>query len=477
MYLQPRLIAGADIYRASPAVFGGDFAWSKIFRIACISKKRDYNEEYGSVRASAHYNDKKVFTVVMLSARETAEKWGVSLRYVQTLCKNGRVPGAEHKGKYWLIPADADRPADGRSKTGKEAEVAAVHRRPLLRKSPFLIMTDLYHTPGGADQAAQNLTKHPEAQALLRAETAYSRGQIDQVYSYARYFLDSHSGMYAVIAGSMLLSLAAVWKGDIHLWNEAHRHIYEAPIKHELDQDIISLSIAAMDSEIRNTKDFPDWFARGCFDNLPRDSHPAARVYYIKHLMILAQDVAMGHVKLNDWKGTSVLKMLPYIMEPMISQMVVDKVVMAEIYLRLLCAIAYRQSGDDVRANEHLVKAIRLCLADGFYAPLVEYRRQLGLFLDDRLALIDPEALKTVKAMHKQYHAGWTKLHNAVLERSVHVHLTAREREVARLAAFGMSNQAIGSQLSLSVHTVNSLLNSAKNKIGVESRAELREYI
>ena len=415
--------------------------------------------------------------MVMLSAKETAEKWGVSLRYVQTLCKNGRVPGAEHKGKYWLIPSDTERPVDGRSRNGKEAEATAFYRRPLLRKSPFLIMTDLYHTPGGADQAAQNLIKHPEARALLQAEIAYSRGQIDQIYTYARYFLDSNTGMYAMIAGGMLLSQAAIWKGDLHLWNEAHRHIYEAPIKHELDRDILSLSIAVMDSEIRNTKDFPGWFIRGCFDNLPRDSHPAARVYYIKHLMILAQELAMGNVKLNEWKGTSMLKMLPYIIEPMISQMVVDKVVMAEIYLRLLCAIVYRQSGDDVLGGEHLDKAIRLCLADGFYAPLVEHRRQLGLFLDDHLAAIDPEALKTVKNLHKQYHAGWTKLHNAVLERSVHVALTAREREVARLAAFGLSNQLIGKQLSLSVHTVNSLLNSAKNKIGVESRAELREYI
>ena len=81
------------------------------------------------------------------------------------------------------------------------------------------------------------------------------------------------------------------------------------------------------------------------------------------------------------------------------------------------------------------------------------------------------------KSLHKQLHTGWTKIHNAVLERTVQESLTIREREVARLAAFGLTNHEIGKQLSLSSHTVNSLLISAKNKIGVENRTELGLYI
>ena len=139
--------------------------------------------------------------------------------------------------------------------------------------------------------------------------------------------------------------------------------------------------------------------------------------------------------------------------------------------------MAYHQCGDDVRGGVHLDKAIRLCLADGLYGPLVEHRRQLGLFLDDRLARIDPAALKKVKSLHKQLHAGWTKLHNAVLDRTVQESLTVREREVARLAAFGLSTPEIGRQLGLSPFTVTALLNTAKDKIGTENRADLAVYI
>ncbi|GHV36276.1 hypothetical protein FACS18949_15510 [Clostridia bacterium] len=49
-----------------------------------------------------------------LTARQTAEKWGVSLRWVQELLKRERIPGVIRPGNEWLIPIDAIKPADGR---------------------------------------------------------------------------------------------------------------------------------------------------------------------------------------------------------------------------------------------------------------------------------------------------------------------------------------------------------------------------
>lgn len=434
-----------------------------------------YNVNEDKQRYNAE--SKELVCVAFLKVSEAAEKWNMSRRRVQDLCRLNLIPGVQRWGRDWMIPEDAKRPPDGRSKAGKAAKEAAAGYVPLLRKSPILAMTDLYTKPGTADQCIAALSEHPETQALFMAEIAYSRGQIDEVYRHAREFLEDRSGFYAVLAGGMLLGLVAMWEGNIKLWNEARKHFFDAPCKNDVDRDIVALALASTDSAIRDTDKFPDWFARGCFDNLPRDSHPAARVYYIKHLLIFAQDCALGTLKPTDMGRLGPMKMIPYIMEPMISQMVADKVVMAEIYLRLLIAIAYHQIGDDVRGGAHLDKAIRLCLADGLYSPLVEHRRQLGLFLDDHLAMIDPQALKNVKTLHKQLHAGWTKLHNAVLDRVVQESLTVREREVARLAAFGLTNQEIAKQLSVSVHTVRSLLDSARDKIGADRRMDLALYI
>ncbi len=409
-----------------------------------------------------------------LNITETAEKWGISPRRLQTLCLNGKIEGATRFGKAWMIPKTTQKPIDGRSKAAK---TTVAPQSELLRKSPFLDMTDLYNEPGSADKVIEELSYNKETQALFAAAITYSRGEIDKVYDQARDFLNNHTEFYSILSGGLLLSLVAMWKGDFFLWNEARRYLFDAPCRDDVDTDIVALTIAAADSAIRDTTSFPKWFMRGCFDNLPREAHPAARVYYVKFLLIAAQALAMGNIELEGIQGLGLMKTLPFIMEPMISQMVVDKVVLAEIYLRLLCGIACHQSGDDKTATEHIDKAVRLCLADGLYGPLVEHRRQLGTFLDDRIALIDANALKKVKELHKQLHAGWTKLHNAILKKTVAAHLSPREREVARFVAYGLSDSQIAGRLYISESSVKALVRSAKNKTGVEKRKELIDFV
>lgn len=54
-----------------------------------------------------------------LSIRETAEKWGLSVRWVQTLCSTGRIEGVARIGNMWVIPDDAVKPKDARITSGK----------------------------------------------------------------------------------------------------------------------------------------------------------------------------------------------------------------------------------------------------------------------------------------------------------------------------------------------------------------------
>ena len=57
---------------------------------------------------------------------ETAARWGLTLRQVQHLCSGGKIPGAVRFGKAWAIPADAEKPADGRRKAAPaRAQTAA----------------------------------------------------------------------------------------------------------------------------------------------------------------------------------------------------------------------------------------------------------------------------------------------------------------------------------------------------------------
>ena len=53
-----------------------------------------------------------------MSIKEAAEKWKVSTRRVQVLCAERRITGAARLGRTWAIPANAEKPADKRVRSG-----------------------------------------------------------------------------------------------------------------------------------------------------------------------------------------------------------------------------------------------------------------------------------------------------------------------------------------------------------------------
>lgn len=51
-----------------------------------------------------------------ITVREAAENWGITQRWVQKLCEEGRLKGAVRFSRVWMIPKEAEKPADGRRK-------------------------------------------------------------------------------------------------------------------------------------------------------------------------------------------------------------------------------------------------------------------------------------------------------------------------------------------------------------------------
>jgi hypothetical protein len=49
-----------------------------------------------------------------MTVQETAEKWGITQRQVQILCKTGRVAGAIQISRIWLIPENSRKPTASR---------------------------------------------------------------------------------------------------------------------------------------------------------------------------------------------------------------------------------------------------------------------------------------------------------------------------------------------------------------------------
>jgi len=402
--------------------------------------------------------------VEYLKIDEIAKQWGLGVRRIQLLCAEGKIEGAVRFGRDWMIPKDAKKPLDGRTKAGR---ALANENMPMPRKTPFLYMTDLYHTPGTADSVGESLAYNHEAQVLFEAEVAYSRGEIDKVYDIASYLMSKHSGFYAIISAGMLLAMCAVWKGDIEMWRKAKIHISEAPAKNDDDRDTMLLAISAVDIMIYNVESFPEWFKKGRFEPLHKDAYPAAKVYYAKYLYALGYAVAMGLVKVEGTQGLYIMSVISFSVEPMIAWAKANSSIMSEIYLRLTCAAIYHNCGKDEDAIYHIDKAIELALPDRFYGVLAEYCRALDTLIERRLSLVDEKAWSEVKKLYKVYNEGWSRLSGAVRGKKLITTLSAKEREVAKLAAFGMTNPEIAEKLHMSLPAVKQAIRITMEKSGM----------
>ena len=73
-----------------------------------------------------------------MTTKEASEKWNITERRINVLCKEGRVSGAYKENNRWIIPADASKPADKRlkgencsSRSGKKAVAKRGKKLPL----------------------------------------------------------------------------------------------------------------------------------------------------------------------------------------------------------------------------------------------------------------------------------------------------------------------------------------------------------
>ena len=67
----------------------------------------------------------------MISVKAAAERWNITERRVSMLCKDGKITGAMKHGNRWMIPADTQKPADQRIKTGAYRKTESAPKLPL----------------------------------------------------------------------------------------------------------------------------------------------------------------------------------------------------------------------------------------------------------------------------------------------------------------------------------------------------------
>lgn len=98
-------------------------------------------------------------TMEYMSAREAADKWGISQRRVAVLCSESRISNATMVGNMWIIPTTAEKPKDARSTRYNKKEEKTI--KPFLKwaggKRQLLKEIEKYYPYDN-----ENITKYAE---------------------------------------------------------------------------------------------------------------------------------------------------------------------------------------------------------------------------------------------------------------------------------------------------------------------------
>lgn len=82
-----------------------------------------------------------------MTTREASEKWNITERRINVLCKEGRIPGAYKDNKRWLIPNKTEKPADKRLKG--RSRVSGAEEKITGKKLPLPIGISDYRKASG----------------------------------------------------------------------------------------------------------------------------------------------------------------------------------------------------------------------------------------------------------------------------------------------------------------------------------------
>lgn len=383
-----------------------------------------------------------------LTVREAAEKWGVTPRQVQRLIAAERIPGVKRYGQAWLIPADAEKPADPRRTPGAAAE-----------PTPEYSFLPALYIHGGDLDAAFARCNSPEERSLLQADLAFMRGKHGEARALAAALYKSTGQPQLKLGAGLILALSAMCFGDPWAWKEIQKGLSELKVPPRLQREK-EFVISAVNAGLHNWKDYPAWLDTGAFTGLSPELFPAARWVYVSILYI-------------KWKEVDLLA----VAEPLIAECRREQSDLCQIYLHVLAATAYQDHGRIAQAREHIHEAVGLARPVGFIEPFIEYRRGLAKLLDAALKQDWPEALPLVKKQMQPFLEGWAKVYSAVWNEPVSVALTPREHEACGLAVRGMGANEIARRMGITSGSVKKYLNSAYNKLGIKEKEQLTSLI
>ncbi len=383
-----------------------------------------------------------------LSAKEASEKWGINIRTVQRLCKEGQIPGAKKYGTGWLLPSTLPRPNDRRR--------AGSHTR--------------YLGCGTIDASVPMPKDDPDSvlgtlrtecvRRQYEGELAYLRGDFERAL---RCFSDCKPTDSTYLCAALVTMAAAVSTGSCEAYRQAEQAMAQLYVSSdESTRNMVDMNRSMLMLSMDAPKLVPEWVQNGDPDGrLPPESRHMLVYLFARYLMIKRQYAEA----VSACKAAHMLSVRE------------ESFTIIDIYMGLVCAVAFHNLGIIGGRDRALMFAGEAALPHGFITPFAEFFRLTGGAMEMLYSERWPKQFERIKAQHEQTWKHWIDFHNRFTHDSITTALSYKEYLIAQIIADGGTYKDAAAESGLSLGTVKNTISEIYSKLCISKKSELAKYI
>ncbi len=399
-----------------------------------------------------------------LTVKETALRWGVSIRTVNSLCNQGRVDGAERFGASWAIPDTAQKPGDPRRERKTMSSVAkpasANTDSPSHRIAMPLLNTPF--TPGSCASVIEGIDD-PDLRAMALAEYHLFGGRAERVPELCEPYL-MHDDIPLCVSARWLYMYANLVLDKVEPAHRALELITEhaEKMKDDVSQRERAYAVtASTGASVLLHLPMPKILEplRAYIHMMP----PGLRLFVLY--------IEAHHAYLNRQYGVAV-----GIAETALA-LESEVYPIPTVYLHIIACVGYLNMKHPEMAKRHILEAWELAQPDGFIHPLAELHGLMGGTLEATVKRFFPNDFKRIIALTGKYSTGWRRMHNSITGSNISDELTTTEFAAAMLAARGWTNQEIADHMGVSEYTARYYVSMSLQKLNVSQRKDLAKQL
>lgn len=388
------------------------------------------------------------------TAGQMAERLGVTIRTVQKRAAAGKIPGAVKVGRDWKIPLEGTNENGSYRRQVTTDNVISSHIPMPLLHSAFPI--------GHCVEYIQSIPDEDD-RAIAFGEYYYFSGQAEQAAEAVEPYLD-HADDALRLSAALIYAFTNLTLG----------HIYQTQfaigiIKKEMferlrpDSPVESQAIGIFMST-----------AATVLLHLPLWETPPLEDY-IKYLSgglrLFACHLLAHKAYLEaNYERTLTIADMTIAMSDQFYPI-------ATIYMENVATMALMNLMRVDEAKERFALAWSYAQPDDLIEAFGEHHGLLQGMVEVSLKETEPEAFQRIIDIVYRFSSGWRKVHKLVVNKEVADNLSTTEFTVAMLYSRKWTIKEIAHHMDVSERTVKNYLSSVYNKLGINNRKDLNQYM